>query len=264
MLTLFVAKILIQREKKTVLEDGREFTVVRPRQYLVEDTTKDFHTELGIIDKKELKAKDGSIVKAKNTGKEFVIFSAGFIDVYKRLKRLPQAIPLKDIGIIIAETGIDKESIVFEAGVGSGLLSCYLAHLCKKVVGYEIKKECIELAKTNLEKLGIKNVVVKEKNVYEGIDEKNIDVVVFDLPEPWKAVPNCVKALKIGGFIVNYSPQVPQVQKFVEAVKEHKELMYLKTVELIERPWKIEGMIARPSTAEISHSGFLSFARKIC
>ena len=36
-----------------------------------------------------------------------------------------------------------------------------------------------------------------------------------------------------------------------------------KTIELIERHWKIDGRIARPNSEAIGHTAFMSFCRKI-
>ncbi len=61
------------------------------------------------------------------------MFSPSFIDHYKRIQRKAQIVLLKDIGLIIAETGINKNSIVVDAGAGSGALCCFLANYVKKI-----------------------------------------------------------------------------------------------------------------------------------
>ena len=49
----------------------------------------------------------------------------------------------------------------------------------------------------------------------------------------------------------------------IKEVRKRKELLYIKTLETIERLWKIEGKITRPKNTEIGHTGFLTFVRKI-
>ena len=83
------------------------------------------------------------------------------------------------------------------------------------------------------------------------------------LPEPWKAIENCSKALKPGGFLVSYSPSVPQVADFVNSIKKNESFVYLKTCEISEREWEVEERKVRPKSAAIGHSGFMSFARKV-
>ena len=198
-----------------------------------------------------------------NTNKEFYIFNPQFIDLNRKIKRDAQIIPLKDIGFIIAETGINKSSKVLDAGSGSGALACFLAATAKEVVTYEIREVFIEIVKSNIEFLGLKNVKIKNKDIYKEIDDKNIDVVILDLPEPWNAIENCAKALKPGGFLVSYSPSIPQIADFVNAIRKNEDFVYLKSLEITEREWEVEDRKVRPKSKGLGHSGFLTFARKV-
>lgn len=233
------------------------------RKFFAKSLDEDLHTQHGFVSKEDLKeAKEGDILKS-NTGKEFFIFNPFFTDLYRKIKRDAQIIPLKDIGLVIAETGINRESRVLDAGSGSGALACFLASIAKEVVTYEIREDFIEIVKANIEFLGLKNVKIKNLDIYSQIDDKNIDVVILDLPEPWKAIESCAKALKAGGFLASYSPSVPQVADFANAIRKNKNFVYLKTSELVEREWEVEERKVRPKSSGIGHSGFLSFARKV-
>ncbi|MBI2656191.1 methyltransferase domain-containing protein [Candidatus Woesearchaeota archaeon] len=233
------------------------------KKFYAKNLDGDLHTQYGFIKKEDLKkAKEGSLLKS-NTSKEFFIFSPFFIDLYRKIKRDAQIIPLKDIGLIIAEAGINKESKVLDAGSGSGALACFLASIAKEVATYEIREDFIEIVKSNLEFLGLKNVKIRNKDIYKEIEDKNIDAIILDVPEPWLAIENCSKALKPGGFLVSYSPSVPQVIDFVNAARKNESFVYLKTIEIIEREWEVEERRVRPKSKGIGHSGFLSFARKV-
>ena len=233
------------------------------RKFYAKNVDEDLHTQYGFIKKDELKkANEGSILKS-NTGKEFFVFNPYFIDLYRKIKRDAQIIPLKDIGLIIAETGINKESRILDAGSGSGALACFLAAISKEVVTYEIREDFVEIVKFNIEFLGLKNIKIKNIDIYSKIDDRDIDVIILDLPEPWNALENCSKALKPGGFLVSYSPSVPQVADFVNAVRKNDNFVYLKTSEIVEREWEVEERRVRPKSTGIGHSGFLSFARKV-
>lgn len=232
------------------------------KTFYLKDISKDFHCQFGFVSKKDLKKKDGSIVKT-NTNKELILFSPSFIDSYKRIKRGAQIITRKDIGIIITETGTNKNSKVVDAGAGSGALACFLASICKEVTTYELREDFIKIVEKNKESLDLKNLKIKHKDIYKGIDEKNVDLVTLDLPEPWKALDSAKKALKIGGFLVSYSPTIPQIMDFVNAVNKNKNLIHLKTIELIQRKWEIEDRKVRPITTQTVHTGFLSFCRRI-
>jgi len=233
------------------------------KKFYVRDMDKDMHTQYGYIPSADLKkAKDGAKL-VSNTGKEFGIFTPFFIDMYERIKRSAQIIPLKDLGSIITVTGISKNSKIVDAGAGSGALCCFLASIAKEVVTYEIRDDFFDIVKTNIENLGLKNIKIKKQDIYLGIDEKNIDAITLDLPEPWKAVPAAAKSLKTGGFVVSYSPTIPQVMDFVNSITTDGNFVYIKTIEIIEREWDVEGRKVRPKSQAIGHSGFLTFARKI-
>ena len=241
-------------QKILIAKEGKEF--------YIKDTSKDFHCQFGLVKAKDLKKKDGSVIKT-NTGKELTIFSPSFIDTYKRIKRAPQIITRKDIGIIIAETGVNKDSKIVDAGAGSGALACFLANICKEVTTYEIREDFIKIVNKNKESLGLKNLKVKNKDIYKGIEEKDVDLITLDLPEPWLAIKSSKKALKTGGFLVSYSPTIPQVMDFVNAVNKSEGFIHLKTVELMLREWEILDRKVRPITTQTVHTGFLSFVRKI-
>lgn len=257
------AKILIRKAKKEFIEDlNKEVTITKERTFYTDDFTKDFSTDQGLIKKSDLK-KQG-VVKSAN-GKEFCMFDASFVDVYKRLRRLPQMIPLKDVGYIIVQTGIGKDSVVVEGGAGSGGLVLQLARYAKKVYSYDIEKEHLDLVKENAKVIGISNITLKHKSLYDKIDEKNVDVVCLDVPEPWRAITNAAKALKPGGFIVSYSPTIIQSNQVVnEVLDHHSNLLHLRTTEILDRPWLADHRRVRPISKEVLHSGFITIIRKIC
>ena len=230
-------------------------------KFLVKDTNSDYHTKYGFFKKEDLK-KNNETIKT-NTNKEFSIFDPYFIDLYRKIKRDAQIIPLKDIGLIVAETGINNKSKVVDAGSGSGAIACLLANLVKEVFTYEIRKDFIKIVESNIKFLKLKNVKIKNKDIYDKIYENNVDLIVLDLPSPWKALKSAEKALKVGGFLVSYSPTIPQVMDFVDAVRKNKNFAYIKTSEIIEREWEVEDRKVRPRSQAIGHSGFISFVRRI-
>ncbi|MBI2541281.1 methyltransferase domain-containing protein [Candidatus Woesearchaeota archaeon] len=244
--------------------DIRKVIITRQgRKFYAKNLDEDLHTQYGFVKKEDLKkAKEGDVLKS-NTGNEFFIFDPYFIDLYRKIKRDAQIMPLKDIGLIIAETGINKESRVLDAGSGSGAVACFLASVAKEVITYEIREDFIEIVKANVEFLKLKNIKIKNKNIYKEIDDIDIDAIVLDLPEPWNALESCAKALKPGGFLVSYSPSVPQVADFVNAARKNESFVYLKTAEIVEREWEVEERRVRPKSKGLGHSGFLSFARKV-
>ena len=255
-----VKKLLIGKEQARAA-DGRKVVVQERRAYYVDDARDVSFTE-GLLRAKDLQKKDGSVV-ATNTGKRFHLISASFIDQYRRMQRLAQIITAKDIGWIIAESGIGKESTVVDCGTGSGFLAIALARLVKQVVTYDINEKHIAVAQRNIAAMGMQNITLKKKDVYKRIDEKDAELVVLDVAEPWRAVKSALRALRFGGFLVSYSPNATQVQQLVAELERHEEMVHLKTVELICREWKVDGLVLRPKSEGIGHTGFLTLGRKV-
>lgn len=228
------------------------------KQFYVKDISKDYHTHLGIVSKAELKKKQGTV--STNTKKELSIFTPTKSDLMKKIKRGAAIIITKDIGYIIAETGIDKSSVIVDAGTGSAALAIALANTAKHVYTYELNEKHYKISKQNIEELKIKNITIKNKD-FSDAKEKS-DIVTLDMPQPWDFLDTVNKILKPAGFLVTYLPTVTQVIRQVEE-SETRGLRHIKTVELIEREWHIEGRRVRPKSQMIAHTAFLSFFRKI-
>ena len=229
--------------------------------YFVEDVNKDYQCSEGIIAKSDLQKVDVIVKSSKN--KEFFIFDASFIDSYKGIKKLAQTIPLKDLGFILAETGISKSSVVVDTGSGSGGSACFLARYVKKVYSFDINENNIRQTEENASHFNLKNVVVKKADAYKKLPVKNADIVLLDLPEPWRAIGPSDTTLKVGGFMIAYCPQITQAQQFINGILEQGNYIHVKSVEIVERDWKIEGQIVRPRSLSNIHSGFVTIVRKI-
>ncbi len=216
----------------------------------------DFHTQFGFLKERDIK---NGFVRGSKYG-NFIIFDANFIDNVHEIKRGPAIINQKDIGLIIATTGIGKDSKVVDAGSGSGHLISYLARIGCEVTSYEINPEFYRIAQENIKNLKLE-VKMKNKDIYLGIDEKSLDLITLDLLAPWKATSHAEKSLKSGGFLAAYLTNINQVMEFVESFADK---FYLwKVSEVLEREWVVENLKVRPKHHMLAHTGFLVFARKI-
>lgn len=184
-----------------------------------------------------------------------------FPAILKKLKRGPAIIQPKDIGLIVGHTGIGKGSICVDAGAGSAFLTCALANICEKVYSYERKPEFFELAKKNIERAGLKNVELKNKDIFEGIDEKDVDLVTLDLPDAEKGVAGAHSALKKDGWLVGYLPNVEQAKEFYMKCHElgFSEIFMLEN---IVREFEVREYGVRPVHIGLTHTAYLVFARK--
>jgi len=227
------------------------------RKYLVKGNS-DVHTNQGVISAEVLNKKNiGSMVET-HRGKKFFLILPQILDFMEKAKRGPQAMTLKDCSLIAGYTGIHSGSKIVEAGVGSGILAMFLANMIypEKLVSYEIRKDFANIAEENFKRFGVKNVKIKMKDIYEGIDEKNLDLIVLDLPEPWRVVEYAKNSLKIGGYMVSYSPSIEQNKRFFDALGDN---FLSETVELLVRNWDMK--VVRPYSRTLGHTGFMTFAR---
>lgn len=240
-------------QKILITKNGHEF--------FVKDLNQDYHTEFGFVSKADLK-KSNTLVKT-NKGEELYLLEPSFIDQFKKIKRGPQIITPKDIGTIITETSLNKNSVVLDAGGGSGSLSCFLANLVKKVYCYEIRTDFVKIIEENKKNLSLKNLAIKNKDINQGITEKNLDLITLDLPEPWHVIPHAEKSLKPGAYLIAYLPTITQVIQFVEQIKKSEKLFYLKTLENLQRTWTVNHQVVRPESQMIGHTGFIIVARKV-
>ncbi len=184
-----------------------------------------------------------------------------FPAILRRHKRGPAIIQPKDAGLIIAYTGLGKESVVVEAGAGSAFLTALLANVSRKVYSYERKPEFFELAGKNLERAGITNVELKPKDILEGIDEKDVDLVSLDMPDAERAVPSAYGALKAGGWCVGYLPNVEQAKAFY--MECHKSgFVEIFMLESLVREFEVREYGVRPQHIGLTHTAYLVFARK--
>ncbi len=181
--------------------------------------------------------------------------------MYRKLKRGPQVILPKDIGIIITFSGIDKNSICVDAGTGSGWLAVSLARVAKAVYSYDMRDDFLAIAEKNRQILGLDNLVLKKGDVFNRIDEKGVDMIALDMPSSDKALSNAKKALAPGGSVVGYLPHMEQVKAFVKKLNSLKfEDIY--TVEVNVRDILVREEGIRPSTKGIWHTAYLVFAKK--
>jgi len=185
-----------------------------------------------------------------------------FPELLRKLKRGPQVALPKDIGMILAFTGVGRDSVCIDAGAGSGWLAVALGNVCKKVTSYEWREDFAKLAEENVKRAGLeKRVKIKIANVFEGIEEKEVDLVTLDLADSDKVVAHAHGALREGGYLVGYLPHAEQVQRFATAARAagFKEDF---TIECIVREMLVREAGFRPENMGLLHTAYLVFARK--
>jgi tRNA (adenine57-N1/adenine58-N1)-methyltransferase len=153
---------------------------------------------------------------------------------------------------------------VLEAGVGSGALSTTLVRAGADVVGYELRPDFAAVARANVSAFlgpeALERFRVEERDVYDGIDERDLDRVILDLPEPWRAVAPARSGLRAGGILVAYTPSITQAATLRETL-EASDFELAATQEVLVRTWHVQGQAVRPDHRMVAHTGFLTSAR---
>jgi len=183
-------------------------------------------------------------------------------DMFRHAQRSGAPIMPKDIGIIIAYTGLCKNDVVLDAGTGSGILAMYLGSIVKKVITYEVKANFADIARNNIAKAGLDNVEVRCGNIVEEIDkiDEKFDVITLDTIDSHEIIPKIRRVLMPGGFVVTYSPFIEQTIEIRKAMDRSGPWDAI-TIECIERPLSISERGTRPGTGGVGHTGYITIAR---
>lgn len=224
------------------------------------------HTHAGYVLHDDLLGKPDGSLYTTNTGAHFIALIPGLDDTILKMPRGAQVIYPKDVAAILIHADIFPGANVLEAGVGSGAMSMALVRAGASVTGYEVREDFAEIALKNVALLPRKGIVgtyrVLIKDIYSGIDETGFDRVILDLPEPWRVVPHLSGALVDGARVCAYQTSINQVAQFKHSL-DFAGFTYVRTLEVLERGWYIEGRAVRPDHRMVAHTGFLTSARYI-
>lgn len=224
----------------------------------------EFHTHAGVLAHDDLIGSPEGTSFRSTQGGRFLAIRPTLADFVLKMPRGAQVIYPKDLGPILMLADIFPGARVLESGVGSGALSMTLVRAGALLTGYELREDFARRAVRNvgtfLGEGALDDYRVEIRDVYEGIDETDLDRVVLDLPEPWRAAKHAATAMHRGGVLVAYTPQITQ------ATSLRRELDALgfgmiDTIEVLNRGWHIEGQAVRPDHRMVAHTGFLTSAR---
>jgi tRNA (adenine57-N1/adenine58-N1)-methyltransferase len=226
----------------------------------------EFGTHRGIIKHDDLIGQPWGSQVFSHMGSPFFLLQPSLADVLNELPRNTQILYPKDIGFILVTMGIGTGQRVLEAGTGSGSMSTALAFSVGptgKVISYEQRPEMQNLARKNLQRLGMEErVELKLGNIADGIEETNVDAFFLDVPNPYDYIGQVRAALKPGGFFSSILPTFNQVEKLLYALRRHQ-FAFIEVCEVLLRYYKPEPSRLRPTDRMVAHTCFLIFARRI-
>ena len=231
---------------------------------LTEDAV--FHTHRGILNHNDLIGKPWGSQVLSHNGSPFFILQPSLSDVLRNTKRATQIMYPKEIGYILLYMGIHPGSRVIEAGTGSGSFTTALALAIGetgKVYSYERKPEHQLVAQRSLKSLGLLgSVELKARDIVEGFDEKDVDAIFLDLPNPYDYLKQVRESLKPGGHFGCIVPTANQVMRVLVALRRN-EFAFIEVCDVSVRFYKTEPSRFRPTDRMIAHTGYLIFARPI-
>lgn len=208
--------------------------------------------------------KYGTAVQIGN--REYAIMKPSIVDKIETLKRKAQIILPKDSAAILMHCDIKSGDTVLEGGIGSGAMTAALANAVKprgKVIVYDIRQDFADIGRENIRNMGFDEYVeIKLKDVTKEIDEKELDAVVLDIPNPWDAIKGVYDSLTVCGHFASYSPTINQVELTVKELRKYS-FIEVKTIELLEREIVVGERGTRPSFDMLGHTGYITFARKV-
>jgi tRNA (adenine57-N1/adenine58-N1)-methyltransferase len=225
-----------------------------------------FETHRGYLSHNELIGKQWGTRVFTHMGSPFVLLQPSLADLLVETRRNTQIMYPKDIGFILIFMDIGPGRHVLEAGTGSGSFTTALAYAVGpqgKVTSYEARQEFQQLARRNLDRLGLaERVEFKLRDVAEGFDETNVDAVFLDLPNPQDYIFQAKQALKPGGHLGSILPTTNQVSTLLIALRRGN-FAFIEVCEVLLRYYKPVPERLRPTDRMVAHTGYLVFARSV-
>lgn len=201
-----------------------------------------------------------------HTGSLYYLLQPSLTDILRETKRNTQIMYPKDIGFVLVTMGIGPGAQVLEAGTGSGAFTTALAWAVGPqghIYSYDIRPEMQNLARKNLERLGLlERVTLKERDIAEGFDEQGVDALFLDLPNPHEYMPQVHQALKSGGYFGSILPTTNQVSRLIYVFHANG-FAFVDVCEIILRYYKPVADRLRPVDRMVAHTGYLIFARAL-
>ncbi|MEL0148174.1 MAG: tRNA (adenine-N1)-methyltransferase, partial [Actinomycetota bacterium] len=177
----------------------------------------------------------------------------------------------KDAARIVALGDVGSGSRVLEAGVGSGVLTCYLlkaAGPTGTVTSVERRSYFAEVARENVSRWfggTPRSWTVNEMDLVDATESDiptgSQDTLILDMLAPWECLDVADRVLRAGGSLVSYVATTTQLSRLVESMRLSRRWTEPRAEESIVRTWHLDGLAVRPDHRMSGHTGFLVAAR---
>jgi tRNA (adenine57-N1/adenine58-N1)-methyltransferase len=241
---------MIEEQDRTILRGAG-------REYYVRAGAGTLSTDRGMIDLGSLIGKQPGEEVHSHLGVAFIIRVPRPIDFFQHARRSGAPMLPKDIGMVIASTGMNRKDAVLDAGAGSGIAAIFFGSVAGSVVTYEIREEFAAIAEKNIRDAKLENVRVVHGDMQEATGP--FDVVHLDMHISPEHVQKAYTVLRSGGFLATYTPFLEQTFRVIDTASGLFD--EVECHELIDRVLSRTERGTRPST-RICHSGYITVARK--
>ncbi len=236
--------------------NDRVLLIGQGREYWVKAGAGTFSTDKGQVDLAALVGMDAGDTVTTHSGSLFTVRLPRPTDFFTHGKRSGAPMLPKDIGLVIAYTGMNSRDDVLDAGTGSGIAAIYFGGIAKTVKTYEIRPEFSALAQKNIADAKLTNVEAVAADFLEATG--TFDVVHLDMQILPEHVAHAHRLLRSGGYLACYTPFLEQMAIVVDAATDL--FSEVHTHELIEREMTRSKRGTRPSTS-VCHTGYITIAR---
>lgn len=227
------------------------------------------HHHLGAVRHADVIGQPEGSYARSSQGRIFTAVRPRLLDYTLDMPRRSGIVYPKDAAHLLAWADIAPGMRVLESGTGSGALTLTLLRAVGErgqVIGYEQRRDFVELTLSNVRSFSggsTGNLLLRERDIYDGIVDAELDRIVLDLPEPWRVVPHVPPNLRQGGWLAAYNPSIVQVQQFTDALRATRQYVQLEMHEVLLRGWHVRGQAVRPEHQMVGHTGFVSVARLV-
>ena len=202
----------------------------------------------------------GSVVKS-SAGVEFVALRASAVEELEVFERKSQVIYPKDLATTSMFLGISPCMRMIQSGVGTGYSLAFFARMvgdCGEIIGIDLREDMIRVAKSNMVKLGYRNIKLVQGNIEEiELENPPYNIALLDIPNPFKALLNMHQYMEPGGKVAVYLPTISQVERLKNQLAGSNNYHWLGAYESWIREWTVIPGKTRPANTPSSHTGFI-------